>query len=179
MVDRLSGHGLHPLRTVFAAANIFSGSDVMKAELHNVIVGFLNQHRILTLATSRRDAWPQATTVVYINEELILCCFVSRLRQKYANIRRDSRVSVAIASDFESPSNIEGAVFGRARGVCVRQGGIRSYRHAASKANSGIHLLGAVESGILTAAANDPANNLRHRLLETIRAQRTGEGFSP
>lgn len=80
----------------------------MKTALHDFIVGFLNRHRILTLATSRRDGWPQTTTVVYINEELILYCFVSRLSQKYANIRRDSRVSVAIAGDFESPSNIEG-----------------------------------------------------------------------
>jgi nitroimidazol reductase NimA-like FMN-containing flavoprotein (pyridoxamine 5'-phosphate oxidase superfamily) len=80
----------------------------METELHNFIVDLLNRHRILTLATSRHDGWPQATTVAYVNEGLTLYCFVSRLSQKYTNISRDWRVSIAIASDFDDPMQICG-----------------------------------------------------------------------
>lgn len=80
----------------------------MKPELYDFIVGFLDRHRILTLATNRHDGWPQATTVAYINEGLTLYCFISRLSQKYANISRDPRVSIAIAGDFDDPLNIQG-----------------------------------------------------------------------
>ena len=80
----------------------------MKIRLHDFITNFLDRHRILTLATNRPDGWPQATTVAYVNEGLTLYCFISRLSQKYANIRRDPRVSIAIAVDFDDPSNIQG-----------------------------------------------------------------------
>lgn len=83
----------------------------MKPELHDFVLDFLDRHRILTLATNRSDGWPQATTVVYINEGMTLYCFISRLSQKYANISRDARVSVAIADDFDDPSNIQGLSF--------------------------------------------------------------------
>jgi general stress protein 26 len=71
-------------------------------------VRFLDAHRLMTLATNRPDGWPQATTVAYVNDGLTLYCFVSRLSQKYLNIRRDPRVSVAIAGEFQSPEGIFG-----------------------------------------------------------------------
>ena len=62
----------------------------------------------MTIATNRPDGWPQATVVGYANDGLTIYCFVSRLSQKYANIMRDKRVSIAIAGDFSDPLQIKG-----------------------------------------------------------------------
>ena len=80
----------------------------MKPELRDLTLRILNHHRIMTLATNRPDGWPQATVVGYANDELTIYCFVARLGQKYTNIIRDSRVSIAIASDFPQPNDIKG-----------------------------------------------------------------------
>lgn len=69
-------------------------------------VGILDQHRIMAIATLRPDGWPQATMVSYANEGLLLYFIVSRASQKYANIERDSRVSIAVGRDVEDPSQI-------------------------------------------------------------------------
>jgi general stress protein 26 len=71
-------------------------------------MGLFDQHRIMTIATNRPDGWPQATTVGYVNEGLTLYCYVARLSQKYANIRRDSRVSIAIAGNSSNLLQVQG-----------------------------------------------------------------------
>lgn len=87
----------------------------MRPDLHNFILQLLDAHRLMTLATNRSDGWPQATTVAYAHEGLILYCFVSRVGQKYANIQHDARVSVAIAGEFSDPGEIKGlSLAGRA-----------------------------------------------------------------
>lgn len=80
----------------------------MKQDLRELTVRLLDQHRIMTIATNRPDGWPQATVVGYANEGLTLYCFISRFSQKYANIVRDHRVSIAIASDVATPDEIRG-----------------------------------------------------------------------
>jgi nitroimidazol reductase NimA-like FMN-containing flavoprotein (pyridoxamine 5'-phosphate oxidase superfamily) len=80
----------------------------MTPELRDFAIRILDQHRIMTLATNRPDGWPQATVVGYANDGLKIYCFVARLSQKYANIARDPRVSIAIASDFSQPLEIMG-----------------------------------------------------------------------
>lgn len=70
-------------------------------------VDILNQHRLMAIATLRPDGWPQATMVSYANEGLLLYFIVSRASQKYANIGRDSRVSIVVGRDFEDPSQIK------------------------------------------------------------------------
>jgi nitroimidazol reductase NimA-like FMN-containing flavoprotein (pyridoxamine 5'-phosphate oxidase superfamily) len=80
----------------------------MTPEVRDRILSQLAEHRIMTLATNRKDGWPQATTVSYVNESLILYCFIARAGQKFANILRDPRVSIAIAGDFSKPENIKG-----------------------------------------------------------------------
>jgi len=67
----------------------------------------LRSHNVLTLATLREDGWPQATMVSYANEGLLLYFIVSRSSQKYANIVRDSRVSIVVGRDFENPAQIK------------------------------------------------------------------------
>jgi nitroimidazol reductase NimA-like FMN-containing flavoprotein (pyridoxamine 5'-phosphate oxidase superfamily) len=62
----------------------------------------------MTVATNRADGWPQATVVGYANDGLIIYCFVGRDSQKFANIARDPRVSIAIANDYPQPLQIKG-----------------------------------------------------------------------
>jgi len=80
----------------------------MKAEFKRQIVDFLDQHRIMSMATNRPDGWPQVTVVGYANDGLIIYCFIGRDSQKYANIMRDPRVSIAIANDYPQPLMIKG-----------------------------------------------------------------------
>ena len=80
----------------------------MKRELKKLIVDLLNEHRIMTIATNREDGWPQATVVGYANDGLIVYCVVARDSQKYANIKRDPRVSLTVAKDYPQPLLIKG-----------------------------------------------------------------------
>ena len=70
-------------------------------------IDILDQHRLMGLATLRVDGWPQATMVSYANEGLLLYFIISRKSQKYANIARDSRVSIVVGHDFEDPAQIK------------------------------------------------------------------------
>lgn len=70
-------------------------------------IDILNQHHLMAIATLRPDGWPQATMVSYANEGLLLYFVVSRASQKYANIERDSRVSMFVGRDFKEPSQIK------------------------------------------------------------------------
>ncbi len=81
----------------------------------DLILKLLNAHRVMTLATNRSDGWPQATTVGYVNDGFLLYCFVARNSQKYMNIKRDPRVSIAIGGDAAHPLDIKGlSLAGRA-----------------------------------------------------------------
>ena len=80
----------------------------MMPKLKALILRLLDEHRVMTIATNRPDGWPQATMVGYVNDGFLLYCFVARNTQKYANILRDSRVSIAIGDDAANPSAIKG-----------------------------------------------------------------------
>jgi nitroimidazol reductase NimA-like FMN-containing flavoprotein (pyridoxamine 5'-phosphate oxidase superfamily) len=80
----------------------------MHREFKRQIIDLLDQHRIMTIATNRADGWPQATVVGYANDGLIIYCLISRDSQKFANITRDPRVSLAIANDYPQPLQIKG-----------------------------------------------------------------------
>jgi len=80
----------------------------MKHQFKAQIVELLDKHRIMTIATNRADGWPQATVVGYANDGLIIYCLIAREGQKWANITRDPRVSLAIANDYPQPLQIKG-----------------------------------------------------------------------
>ncbi len=80
----------------------------MMSSLKALILRLLNEHRVMTLATNRPDGWPQATTVGYVNDGYLLYCFIARNTQKYANVMRDPRISIAIGSDAPNPMQIKG-----------------------------------------------------------------------
>lgn len=70
-------------------------------------IDILDANRVMTIATVRPDGWPQATMVGYANEGLLIYFIISRSGQKFANIARDARVSLAIGRDPDDPSNIK------------------------------------------------------------------------
>ena len=80
----------------------------MKREFKQQIIDLLDEHRIMTVASNRPDGWPQATVVGYANDGLIIYCFIARDGQKYANVVRDPRLSLAIAKDYPQPLQIKG-----------------------------------------------------------------------
>jgi len=94
----------------------------MKSEYKRQIIGLLNYHRIMSVATNREDGWPQATIVGYANDGLIIYCFIGHDSQKYANIMRDPRISIAIANDYPQPLMIKGMSMA-ARAVEVEDSG--------------------------------------------------------
>lgn len=63
------------------------------------ILAILAEHRVMSLATLRPDGWPQATMVGYVADDLTLYFSVARSSQKWTNIERDPRVSIAIGHD--------------------------------------------------------------------------------
>jgi nitroimidazol reductase NimA-like FMN-containing flavoprotein (pyridoxamine 5'-phosphate oxidase superfamily) len=94
------------------------GEQRMMPRLKRLILRLLNEHRVMTIATNRPDGWPQATMVGYVNDGFLLYCFVANNAQKYANILRDSRVSLTIGSDAARPLEIKGlSLAGRAAAV--------------------------------------------------------------
>jgi nitroimidazol reductase NimA-like FMN-containing flavoprotein (pyridoxamine 5'-phosphate oxidase superfamily) len=101
----------------------------MKREFKRQIIELLDEHRIMTMATNRPDGWPQATVLGYANDGLIVYCFVARDGQKYANIVRDPRVSLAIANDVPQPLQIKGLSMA-ARAVVVEDEGEREHAGA-------------------------------------------------
>ena len=72
------------------------------------IVDLLDAHRIMTIATNRADGWPQATIVGYVNDGLVIHALIGRNSQKFANISRDPRISIAIGNDVRQPTAIAG-----------------------------------------------------------------------
>ena len=68
----------------------------------------LNAHGTMAIATVRPDSWPQATMVCYVNDGLAVYFLIARSSQKFANISRDGRVSIAIGGYARLPGQIRG-----------------------------------------------------------------------
>src|SRR5690242_8734737 len=80
----------------------------MDDQLRRKILGILDRHRIMTVATLRPDGWPQATTVGYANEGLTLYFLCGLESQKARNIARDNRVSITVDHDMSEVMEITG-----------------------------------------------------------------------
>ena len=80
----------------------------MDGTLRKKILGILDGHRIMTVATNRPDGWPQATTVGYVNDGLTLYFLCSPQSQKADNLARDGRISLTIDHDTSDPLAILG-----------------------------------------------------------------------
>jgi hypothetical protein len=71
-------------------------------------IDFLSRRRVMAIATLRPDGWPQNTMVDYANDELLIYFLISRSGQKFENIIRDDRVSIAIGEPFDTPHEVTG-----------------------------------------------------------------------
>ena len=80
----------------------------MDETIKQKILALLDEHRIMTIATLRLDGWPQATTVGYVNDGLMLYFLCGIGSQKDANITRDNRVSLTIDHDADQVMKITG-----------------------------------------------------------------------
>ena len=72
------------------------------------ILSLLDDHRIMTVATLRPDGRPQATTVGYANDGLILYFLCAPDSQKARNLAQDGRVSLTIDNDTKDVMAITG-----------------------------------------------------------------------
>ena len=80
----------------------------MNEQTRQKIISLLDEHRIMTIATLRPDGWPQATTVGYAHDGLVLYFLCGKDSQKAANIARDDRVSVTVDHDTAQVVDIAG-----------------------------------------------------------------------
>lgn len=80
----------------------------MEKETERFILDMLARHPILTLSTNRADGWPQANTVSYVNEGLLIYVMTSSQAQKLRNIERDPRVSLTICNTEQNWRKIKG-----------------------------------------------------------------------
>ena len=80
----------------------------MDASMRRKILGLLDAHRIMTIATLRPDGWPQATTVGYASEGLTLWFLCGLESQKARNLAHDNRVSITIDHDTPDIMSITG-----------------------------------------------------------------------
>ena len=75
-------------------------------------IDILNSNRIMTIATVRRDGWPQASIVGYANEGWSLCFLIYRDSQKFANITRDNRAAITVGSEPKEIQQIKAVYAG-------------------------------------------------------------------
>jgi len=68
----------------------------MSAE--NDVIRILDSHRIMAVSTQRADGWSQTTLAGYAKVGLTIYVLVFRSSQKFANMQRDDRISIAIDS---------------------------------------------------------------------------------
>lgn len=93
----------------------------MDDAIQQKILAILDQHRIMTVATLRPDGWPQATTVGYVNDGLVLYFLCGLDSQKAKNLARDDRLSLTIDHDTADLMTITGlSMAARAHAVVDR-----------------------------------------------------------
>ena len=94
-------------------------------------IAILDDNRLMAIATSRADGWPQATFVGYANDGILIYFVISRESQKFRNIERDDRVSLVLGRDFHDPATI------RALSIAARVSEVRDARQR----NQAVNLL--------------------------------------
>lgn len=72
----------------------------------------LDDHRAMAISTVRPDGWPQTTIVGYANDGWTIYFMIFRSSQKFSNIARDDRVSVAISGDTNHLGDIKAVYAG-------------------------------------------------------------------
>lgn len=73
-------------------------------------IRILDSRRTMAISTLRADGWPQTTIVGYANQGWTIYFLIFRSSQKFANIQRDDRVSIAVGEEPEDLRELK-AVF--------------------------------------------------------------------
>lgn len=84
-------------------------------------IEILNDHRQMAISTVRPDGWPQTTIVGYANDGWDVYFLIFRDSQKFTNISRDDRVSLAVSGDASSLGQIKAAYAGAHAGEVTDQ----------------------------------------------------------
>lgn len=82
----------------------------MSAE--NGAIRILDTHRIMAVSTQRPDGWSQTTFVGYANVGLTMYFLVFRSSQKFANMERDDRISIAVGEEPRDLSELNAVYAG-------------------------------------------------------------------
>jgi hypothetical protein len=80
--------------------------------VEHTAVKILNSHRIMSISTVRPDGWPQTTIVGYANEGFEIYFMIFRSSQKFTNIQRDDRISLAVAAEPADVSDLKAVYAG-------------------------------------------------------------------
>jgi PPOX class probable F420-dependent enzyme len=80
----------------------------------------LKAHHNMSLATVRSDGYPQATTVAYANDGLMLYFACDRDSQKVRNLRHSPKVSLTINKDWAGWKKIQGLSIGATAKILER-----------------------------------------------------------
>ena len=75
-------------------------------------IEILDAHRTMAVSTVRPDGWPQTTIVGYANNGWTVYFLIFRSSQKFTNIQRDDRISIAIGGDPNYLSDIKAVYAG-------------------------------------------------------------------
>jgi nitroimidazol reductase NimA-like FMN-containing flavoprotein (pyridoxamine 5'-phosphate oxidase superfamily) len=81
---------------------------MMEQAHHEFVLHVLDTAPDMTLATIRPDGYPQATTVSFAHDQLVLYAGIGRSSQKAENIRRNARVSLTINLPYHDWREIRG-----------------------------------------------------------------------
>jgi nitroimidazol reductase NimA-like FMN-containing flavoprotein (pyridoxamine 5'-phosphate oxidase superfamily) len=75
-------------------------------------IRILDGHRLMAISTVRPDGWPQTTIVGYSNIGLIIYFMIFRASQKFANIAKDNRVSIAVSPEPRNLTELQAVYAG-------------------------------------------------------------------
>jgi len=67
---------------------------------------------MMAVSTVRPDGWPQTTIVGYANDGWTVYFMIFRSSQKFANIERDNRISIAISKEPDYLSDVKAVYAG-------------------------------------------------------------------
>lgn len=84
----------------------------MSAAQEGKAIRILDGHRLMAISTVRPDGWPQTTIVGYSNIGLIIYFMIFRASQKFANIAKDNRVSIAVSPEPRNLTELQAVYAG-------------------------------------------------------------------
>lgn len=80
----------------------------MDASLNDRILGVLQSQHLMALSTLRHDGFPQTTWVNYVHDGFTLYFATDAAAQKVGNIKRNPKVSAAIAAETQNFYKLHG-----------------------------------------------------------------------